>query len=76
MLEMKIGHLIRQGKIVVCGEDTKKKLKILPDYYNQILTSPDELKVTQGREIVFVGEMSDGERKSWATYMERNKSSW
>ena len=76
MLEMKIGHLIRQGKIVVCGADTKKKLRIHPDYYTQILTSPSNLKDAEGKEIVFVGEMSDGERKSWATHMARNKPSW
>ena len=46
---MKIGHLIRQGKIVVCGADTKKKLRIHPDYYTQILTSPSDLKDSQGK---------------------------
>ena len=73
---MKIGHLIRQGKIVVCGAETKKKLKILTEYYNQILTSPSDLKNIKGKEVVFVGEMSDEERRSWATHMERSKSSW
>ena len=76
MLEMKIGHLIRQGKIVVCGLDTKKKLKIVSNYYTQILTKPSELKDLDGKEIVFVGEMSDEERRAWATYMERSKSTW
>ena len=73
---MKIGHLIRQGKIVVCGANTKKTLKIVSDYYEQILTKPFRIKRSQGKEIVFVGEMSDEERRAWATHMERSKSSW
>ena len=76
MLEMKIGHLIRQGKIVVCGYDTKKKLKIIPEYYEKILTSPSELKDSEHKKVVFVGEMSDEERRAWATHMERSKSPW
>jgi len=76
MLEMKIGHLIRQGKVVVCGTHTKKKLKIVSEYYNQILTKPSELKDSEKKEIVFVGEMSDEERRAWAIHMERSKSSW
>ena len=77
MLEMKIGHLIRKGKIVVCGFETKKKLKIIPEYYNQILTQPSELlDNNKEKEVVFVGEMSDEERRAWATHMERSKSSW
>lgn len=76
MLEMKIGHLVRQGKIVVCGTETKKKLKIVSEYYNQIITKPSELKNSEGKEIIFIGGMSDEERRAWATHMERSKSSW
>ena len=75
MLEMKIGHLIREGKIVACSHSQKLKLKLHPDYFEQIVTRPKDLP-HGAKNVVFVGEMTDEERVLWRAYLEANPTIW
>ena len=74
MLEMKIGHLIREGKVVACSPSQKMKLRIRPEYLNLIVTKPKD--IPKGKEVVFVGEMNDEERRIWKSYLEANPTIW
>ena len=74
MLEMKIGHLIREGKVVACSQSQKMKLRIRPEYLERIITKPND--IPKGKEVVFVGEMNDEERRVWKSYLERNPTIW
>mgnify|MGYP001244735838 CR=1 FL=1 len=71
---MVIAHLIRNGQIVVCGSEFKKKIRIDPECYRQIVTRPNQIK-DEGKKIHFIGSLSDEERAIWRAYMEARKSS-
>ena len=74
MLEMKIGHFIRDGKVVACSQSTKMALRIRPEYLKLIVTRPNE--IPKEKEVVFVGGMNDEERRVWKSYLESNPTIW